>query len=317
MFTKSKYPRLTFSLILVFLSQILGGQTYLPMCPDLDMAEYYDLYNYRIPYAAAAAVAGGPINGEISIPIQIIYVNQDDGTPPATRNYRISAELELANEAYNGFLNFYICGYKHINSSTYFNFVANTANKVALQNLYHSETAVNVYITNTLFTPVGGPISGVASFPNFTSAKNFIALASNGVPPYTLAHELGHFFGLSHTHDPNYYGSSSNCLLVNPILNGDQVADTPPDPGPNAVCNIANQCPAALTACTLSCDYTTNVLIPTAPLTPGTFTFPAGYLTNNIMSYYLFCPVRTFTNGQIALMSEILNDPLSNSSCDL
>ena len=239
-----------------------------------------DFENYVLSPAAS-------FNSELSIPLHIIYVNDNAGNPPEN-NFRISEEISKANEVYDGFLNFYVCGYSQINSSDYTNFsFAN--DRAGLYTTYHVDDAVNVYVVKQ----IEGGASAVAAFPTTTAPNNLIVL-SRLAYPYAIAHEMGHYFGLLHTHNTIYQGPNL-CYLNAPANNTDMVPDTPQDPGPSLSCQ--QECPTAITPCTLTC----NLNQPSV-----TYTY-VGYFTDNVMSYHN-CMTQRFTAGQIDRMKFFLNN---------
>jgi len=222
----------------------------------------------------------GSWNSEVPVPIHIIYVNQSNGTPPG-QTIRISESVNVANQVFDGVANIVICGYHHINNSTFANFNWVT-DRIPLYDLYHSEEAINVYIVSML--DVG---SGVAPFP--WADKNNMIVINKGADKFTLAHELGHSFGLYHTHQGNAPISGSICNLLdpnsNPLTTGDLVEDTPVDPGD--LCAEPVSCPSATIPCTPNC--TTNG--------GQTYTY-TGYWANNIMSYHRHCQPQVLTDDQ-------------------
>lgn len=233
---------------------------------------------------------------ELSIPIRIIYVYGDNGEP-IFQTWRISEKLEKANEVFDGFMNFYICGYHHINSSNYTHYFHPT-DRDGLYNAYHDDNAINVYIVNSISDNNGG-YGGYGSYPWSAQPNNMIWVAQTEADPYTLGHELGHYLGLFHTHN-RQYSDVNNCYLLNPqdpSVNFDMVLDTPTDPGPvSTTAYCMQECPTATTPCTLTC----NVNDP-----PATYTY-VGYYTDNVMSYHN-CTAKKFTQGQITRMMQYLN----------
>ncbi len=202
---------------------------------------------------------------------------------------------------YDGFLSFYICGYHHINSSNYSAFDFG-ADRVGLYNTYHVDDAVNVYIVESITS--GNFPSAVAGFPWLSAPNNFIVL-TDLISDYTIAHEMGHYFGLLHTHSVLYAGNTfPNCFLEPPSTNLDMVDDTPYDPGPTIACPNA-ECPTALTSCTLTCQD--------QPQPAGTVTYTyVGYFTDNVMSYH-GCSTQRFTEDQVDRMKLYLNNNPSRS----
>lgn len=138
-------------------------------------------------------------------------------------------------------------------------------------------------------------VPGIGSLPNGTCADlprqgpigdvGVVVLARLRYPT-TLAHELGHYFGLCHTHQKELpapsivldeAGTAPPCAICG--RTGDGVCDTPIDPGPdNGQCAVADP-----DACTLSCRS-------------GEAPDP-----KNLMSYYVQCR-RAFTAEQGAFM---------------
>ncbi|MDP6945900.1 MAG: M12 family metallopeptidase, partial [Myxococcota bacterium] len=88
----------------------------------------------------------------------------------------------------------------------------------------NAPNAVDVYVVNSFWKKLCGRASGIGSSGGTTDG----VILKAGCSGNTLAHELGHLFGLWHTHrkyedDPD--GESCDVL-------GDLCCDTPPDPGP-------------------------------------------------------------------------------------
>ncbi|RMG21332.1 MAG: T9SS C-terminal target domain-containing protein, partial [Bacteroidetes bacterium] len=91
---------------------------------------------------------------------------------------------------------------------------------------YNIPNVINIYFINKILNDASF-LCGYASFPwneqEYVVVKNECAL--NGS---TLAHEIGHYLGLYHTHE-TFYGNEfvdgSNCTYA-----GDELCDTPADP---------------------------------------------------------------------------------------
>lgn len=216
------------------------------------------------------------------IPLHIIFVNLDDGTPPSgSSGFAFNEGLSIVNQYFDGLFEFYVCGYHHINSTELSNFDI-SPDKVNLYNAYHVDYAINVYLVTSAIR------TGLAAFPNDPSVNNAIWLVAGGISEDLLAHELGHYFGLLHTHVGLYFGPTmGNCFLKDPLTEDtDGIPDTPVDPGPVLLCSVP-ECPIALTSCTLSCDQSNGNV---------TYTYE-GYHTDNIMSYHN-CNTKRFTEGQ-------------------
>lgn len=146
---------------------------------------------------------------------------------------------------------------------------------------------LNIYYANTVVSEQGNNVGGYAFLPwdnNPGPSEQYIIINTNNHDNQsTLAHELGHFFGLVHTHETYYgieYVNQSNCSTA-----GDRVCDTPADPG--------------LSGClSSSCQYLAWGSCPQTDPLGGVYN-PS---TSNIMSYASSSCRTTLTSGQKSRM---------------
>lgn len=101
-----------------------------------------------------------------------------------------------------------------------------------------SDNLINVFVTEELASN-DVDICGFATFP-YSEGKKYVVVNSLCINnPSTLIHEMGHYFGLYHTHE-TFYGrefvSRFNCTE-----SGDLLCDTPADPQLSGL-NVNNAC---------------------------------------------------------------------------
>ena len=240
-------------------------------------------------YAAAFSPGSGYSMLDM-VPVQVHIIRRTDGTGGITESEFNTGLNEVNDFFINANMEFFQCSsINFINSDTYFNF--STTEETSFMNLYGVEDVLNIIIPGgNLTTGSGGGLCGYAYLPG-PGSKDLIAVANSCFLSggNTFAHEIGHYFGLYHTHGKTNCGGLTNELVngSNCTTAGDDVCDTPADPG-----LLGIGCTGYLVS---NCVYT------------GSFTDANGDAFNpdvsNIMSYAPHSCRNTLTAGQFARAS--------------
>ncbi|MFT4781339.1 MAG: PKD repeat protein [Psychroserpens sp.] len=163
-----------------------------------------------------------------SVPVKIHVLRTDEGTGGFTEA-TINTIIADMNTFYdNAFLEFFLCdAINYIDSTEYYDFSTDEQDALTLTN--NIPNVINIYFANSVSTAEGGGLCGYAYFPGGPEVilmDNTCAL--NGS---TMPHEMGHFFGLSHTHG-NTNGTLTTELVdgSNCDTDGDFICDTAADP---------------------------------------------------------------------------------------
>ena len=223
----------------------------------------------------------------ICVNIKYHIVRQTNGTggfdPSNLSN--ITNELNASFNEHKIYFN--SAGHDFINNSTFFNIDDMPNNPVefnALVQINNDPNAVNIYLVNDALSYAGranGILSQALVIENIHAASQVIS------------HEVGHCFNLYHTHHGTWVceRDSSTCIEIDGANNatcGDEVADTPADPG--------------LLVFDTNCNIPLNSLVDASCNYTGGGGFNPD--TNNIMSYApVFC-LEHFTNGQNTRMRQ-------------
>ena len=165
-----------------------------------------------------------------SIPVKAHIITMSSGLGGLTTT-ELDDAMAIMNTYYaNAGLEFFLCdGINYINDDAYYNF--QSADEGTLTSANNVNGVINIYFTNSIVSSSSG--SSLCGYAYFPGGPETILMANgcttNGS---TLSHEMGHFFGLSHTHgNSNVYNSTeelvdgSNCETT-----GDFICDTPADP---------------------------------------------------------------------------------------
>lgn len=142
----------------------------------------------------------------------------------------ITLSIAYMNSKYAGAnVQFYTCGVDYIDDDRYYDF--DIGEQSLLMDTYNQSDAINIYLFNTMFQSNGRDMWGYTYIPSLTGSVNIISLRRSTMDELsTIAHEMGHFFGLPHTH--NDFGPSNDELVngSNCRVAGDYFCDTPADP---------------------------------------------------------------------------------------
>lgn len=232
-----------------------------------------------------------------SVAVTIHQVHSSEGQ--ANIIYEEMARMiALANREFESMgLHFYLCGSpRYLDGQSNYTF----HEAEGLNFGQHAANTLNIFLVDGVMAPNGNRLCGFSKFP-FQSdpEERYIILAKDcALSGVTLIHELGHFYGLLHTHE-NRFGyelvNGNNCHSA-----GDLICDTPADPNlifPNSVSN---------------CGYIGNrVDINGDRYAPS---------VQNFMSNAPFSCQQVFTREQKQFMLAIAreeNQYLGNHSCDI
>ncbi|SFE89864.1 beta-propeller fold lactonase family protein [Thermoflexibacter ruber] len=225
-------------------------------------------------------------------PVKVHIIRKSDGTGGASE-LAIMQGLAEANRIFRQIdIQFYLCSeFHYIDNDTYYDFHQMNETAMAAGAGNFEAGVINIYYPKTLTINPNKPVSGYTWYPTTGIERVFIVGVSAN--SRTVAHELGHFFGLLHTFDFNNAPNITDRELVtrgvgkNCDTKGDSFCDTPADP--YGLPNANN----------MGCTYTGTVRDANNELFS-----PA---MDNIMSYYAdFCGA-VFTAQQYAFMSNISN----------
>ena len=205
----------------------------------------------------------------------------------------LERELQRVNRAYSAAdVVFFMCGSPRLISGLG---KYNEREGDLLNKSHRVANTINIFYVDELNTNSGSALCGYSEFPWRGEPKDRYIMMAKGCADNgaTLAHELGHFFGLFHTHETangREFVDGSNCNTA-----GDLLCDTPADPllGYN---NVAN-----------NCNYTGNQVDP-----KGVAYRPS---VNNIMSYAPSQCRRLFSNDQYQLI-KFINENNNNYLID-
>ncbi|NNE15434.1 MAG: T9SS type A sorting domain-containing protein [Saprospiraceae bacterium] len=270
-------------------------------------------------------VYNGTLKSKVArfIPVQIHIVADNDGSNTITQDEIISKMCILNDRYLDTEMHFYLAGINEI-FNTRLNHQPGIGSSISVIRNAKNDDAMNIFLVNEILdenmnrTGAGGYYSG-------GSSNDFIIMLQStpGNDGYTMEHEIGHFFSLSHTHygwegdlsgnpnhttpegyDPDFYGDTVTIQIVtgstqapdvlvelvdgsNCTTAGDRICDTPPDYGFGQACSC----------CTMQWDVWDRNGDKIEPM------------MDNVMSYSDGCNPYRFSPDQISTMQTDFESP--------
>jgi len=226
-----------------------------------------------------------------SIPIKVHVIRSSKGSSTLSTS-NLDGIISNINAIYaDAFMEFFICDDVNYidNDELYYFKKSNQSNLTETNNI---PGIINIYFTDYIENSSNESICG---YSDNTKGNDIIVIKTScATNNSSLAHELGHFFSLMHTHGPNDTSTElvdgSNC-----DTDGDGLCDTPADPKLDNI-NVNN-----------FCEYTGNLTDAN-----GDSYNPD---TGNIMSYSLKGCRKHFTPQQLARMYAYYQTTKNYFSC--
>jgi Pregnancy-associated plasma protein-A len=222
------------------------------------------------------------------LPIQLYLIGRDDGSGFLPDSIYTIALRNLQKVFLEQGFDFFYCGIERILSSEWYDFTLKEES--ALINTHFKRGAINLYCVGEL---EGGAARGYASLPG---RGDLVVMRNQDMSSMIFPHEMGHFFGLKHTHgDSDCQGCSTEPVNgVNCLRTGDLICDTPADPnlaGNRIIGGLVE--PGTCNYTGLLNDFNGDRYAPD---------------TRNIMSYSLIPCLSRFSVGQYARMRFFLQN---------
>ena len=249
--------------------------------------------------------------GIIDIPVQFHVVRDDNGLGGISLD-TLEQHLEKTNKLYikSNIRFLQIAPINYINNTEFYNFQRDFQREEQLARRYNHPNAINIYCVNQIVLQNRNICFGYTYHPEkYLDRKIRIIMSRLGFSNNSsFVHELGHFFGLYHTHGKGIKGELPELIYRNIDLDrngkldcyerGDDLCDTPADP------NIGNH----NSYCSPNCLLTERINV------GGQFYEP---YVDNIMSYNPNRNCRTkFTNEQISRIAQFARVTWKNLRID-
>jgi hypothetical protein len=183
----------------------------------------------NLELSGASGPYTSPVKLNKTLSVTVHVVRDQFGATGVIEDQINSAIEQLTNDFAPVGLSFTICDWNYIDN--YHLNSINLANNQdqALRIQHYKANTINLYFVSTLQANTSTELMGVTWLPaDDGNNRDAIILSKAHVLGPVLTHQVGHFFGLYHTHETtfgNERADGSNCATA-----GDLCCDTPADP---------------------------------------------------------------------------------------
>ncbi|MCE3279265.1 MAG: hypothetical protein K0S44_1456 [Bacteroidetes bacterium] len=160
----------------------------------------------------------------------VVHIVMDNSPAAGITEAQILENVDSLNKRFLPIcVSFEVCEFRYIHNSLYN--IIKDENWEEMQILYNVKNRINLYYVEDIQAPVAGAcgFAGLGCITNLNAEGVVIKKLAScvGSTSKTLAHEMGHYFGLEHTFEGSgtELVNGANCLTA-----GDQICDTPSDP---------------------------------------------------------------------------------------
>ncbi len=244
----TNYNVIFLSIVLSVSSLVSGQGEHTPFCGTTTTTESLDFISrnasqiqiYKEEFLAKRSGKNNLNRILNSIPIKAHVIRSSNGTGGLSTSNLNKALTDVNAIFKEAFMEFFLCdGINYIDESKYCHF--KKGNEADLKQDYYTPGLINIYFVDDLKSLSGENICGYSN--NIGRANDIIIMSNDcATNSSSLAHELGHFFSLLHTHGPDNTKITSELVDgSNCDTDGDGICDTPADPKLSAQ-NINNFC---------------------------------------------------------------------------
>ena len=196
--------------------------------------------NYELQHVVSQSPTLQKLDYKTTLDVRVFIVQNSEGKTAITEEQVMKALAQLNIDFSPIRLGFEICQITYINNDKLF---AYDIVEEKLLTPYLNENSINIFFVHDISLNEPGNACGYTYYP--VHKKDFIVLKGECcINNSTMSHEMGHFFGLYHTHERSFgqeLVDESNCFK-----SGDLLCDTPADPGMHGImidenCNWTGQ----------------------------------------------------------------------------
>ena len=218
--------RLFIALLIIVLVLVRQEAGFMSICGTTLTPEQI---NYELQHVVQQSPIQKKLDYKTILAVRVFIVSNSEGVN-AINEEQVQAALQRLNNDFSPIrLGFEACAITYLRSDQLYSY---DIAEEALLSPYMHPNSINLFFVHDIVLNEPGNACGYTYYP--IHKKDFIVLKGECcINNSTMSHEMGHFFGLYHTHEKGFgqeLVDESNCFKA-----GDLLCDTPADPGLHGV----------------------------------------------------------------------------------